>query len=99
VKKPKNISYSECVSTALVIQRAMCMRCIFLSVALPYFSTLPHNRYDFREGGRELLNKKCDLIFSTNSVCDFFFHSRETERVIINVVRSSCKVPVVRVRL
>jgi hypothetical protein len=37
-EKAINISYSECVSAALVIQRALCMRCIIiLYVALPYF--------------------------------------------------------------
>jgi len=44
--------YSECVSAALIIQDAKRMRRIILScvtfVAVPYFSTLSHKRYDFR---------------------------------------------------
>jgi len=41
------------VSVALVIQHQKRMRPIILSpvacLALPYFSTLPHKRYDFRK--------------------------------------------------
>jgi hypothetical protein len=44
--KAITISYSECVSVALVIQRAKRMRRIILSsvacLVLPYFSTLSH---------------------------------------------------------
>jgi len=51
--KAKSITYSECVSIALVIQRAERMlRIILPSViypALPNFSTLSPNRHDFRE--------------------------------------------------
>jgi hypothetical protein len=46
------VTYSECVSIALVIQHAKCMRCIISYVAclaLPYFSTLSHKRNDFRK--------------------------------------------------
>jgi hypothetical protein len=46
--KAINITYSECVSVAWVIQPAMHIRCaIFISIAclaLPYFSTLSHKR-------------------------------------------------------
>ena len=42
------IAYSECVSVALVIHHAKCMRRIILSsvasLALPYCSTLSHKR-------------------------------------------------------
>ena len=44
--KAISVSYSECVSVALVIQHAKLMRCMILSsaacLALPYFSTLSH---------------------------------------------------------
>ena len=47
--KALSIAYS----LALVIRHAMCMRRIILShmacLALPYFPTLPHKRYDFLE--------------------------------------------------
>jgi hypothetical protein len=54
------ISITHYVSVALVIQHAKRMRRIILSsvasLALPYFSTLSHKRYDFR---KKLLSIKC----------------------------------------
>ena len=51
--KAISITYSECVSVALVIQHAMRMRRIRLSsmacLAVPNFCTLSHKRYDFRK--------------------------------------------------
>ena len=45
--------YSECVSVALVIQHTKRMRRILLRwvacLVVPYFSTVPHKRQDFRE--------------------------------------------------
>ena len=47
------ITYSECVSVALVIQHAMRMRRIILSsvtgLAVQNFSAISHKRYDLRE--------------------------------------------------
>jgi len=49
----KSIKKSVCVSVTLVNQHAVCMHRIILlsvaSLALPYFSTLPHKRHDFQK--------------------------------------------------
>jgi len=48
-----SITYSQCVSVALIIQQAKRMRPTVLSsaayLAVQYFSTLSHIRHDFRE--------------------------------------------------
>jgi hypothetical protein len=66
--KARKITYSECLSVALVIQHAKQIFLILLSsvvsVALPYFFTLSHERYDFRKKVIEQ-NKMCVLSFST----------------------------------
>jgi hypothetical protein len=69
--KAISVTYSKCVSVALVIQHATRMRRIILSsvacLALQHFSTLSHTRHDFRE--KVIEYKICFLIFSTT----FFF--------------------------
>jgi len=71
-RKEKSITYSVCVSVALVIQHAVRIRSIILpSVAcltVPYFTTLSYKRYDFSRGGEgEVIEyKRSVLIFSTN---------------------------------
>jgi hypothetical protein len=51
--KAISITYSECVSVALVIQHAKRMSRIILSyvtcLSLPHFSTLSHKRHEFRK--------------------------------------------------
>jgi hypothetical protein len=67
--KAISITYSECVSVALVIQHGKRMRCIILesvaSLSLPYFSTLPHKRHDFR-GEKNIEHKICVFDFLYN---------------------------------
>ena len=81
--KAISITISECVSVALVIQYEKRMRCIILSsvacLALPYFSTLSHNRHDFR---RKVTEHK---IFPY-SVCLTHLILRRIQRnIVINV--------------
>jgi hypothetical protein len=93
-EKAISITYSECVSVALVIQHAKRVCCIILSsvacLAVPYFSTLSHKRHDFWKKVTE--HKMCVLIFSTSS-SEILLILRRIQRDIINVQRYSCKVP------
>ena len=58
-----SVTYSECVSIALIVQPAKRMRPIILSseecLVPPYFSTFPRNRMDFWE--KKILNTKFSL--------------------------------------
>jgi len=87
--KAVSITYSECESVALVTQHASI--CAILSsvvcLAPQYSSTLSHTEY-----------KMCVLIFSA-SLCETFLILRRTEHnIIINALRSSCKLPNILVR-
>jgi hypothetical protein len=95
-----SITYSEFVSVALVILHLKRMRGNILSSvacpALPRFSTLSHKRRDFRE---KLLNIKCVFSFSPQNLSEVFLILRRIQRgIIIYVLRSSSKVPVILVR-
>jgi hypothetical protein len=94
------VAYSECLFVALVTQHARRMCHIISSYvgysAPPYFSTLSHKRHDFRKNFTE--NRHCVLIFSS-SLSEIFFVLRMIERnIIININRTSCKVPIILVR-
>jgi len=72
-----SITYSKCVSVALVSQHATRLRRIISSVAcpaLPHFSTLSHERHAFRKEVTE--HKMCVLIFSKTFVRNIS-HSRK----------------------
>jgi hypothetical protein len=61
-------------------------------LVLPYFSKLSHKRHDFR-GEKDIEDELFVLIFSI-TLCETFLILRRIRRgVIINVYRSSCKVP------
>jgi hypothetical protein len=64
------ITYSECVSVAIVIQHAKRMPLIILSSmtcpAVPYFCTLSHKRHDCWKEVTEY--ETCAVIFSTTFV-------------------------------
>jgi hypothetical protein len=96
--KAISITYSECVPVALVIQHAKRMRHMS-SVACPapsYFSTLSHKRHDFR--GKKVIEHNMCSDFLCNFCLKTFLILRGIQRDIINVHRSSCKVPIIVVR-
>jgi hypothetical protein len=81
------ITYSECVSAALVIWHAKRMRRIIVSsvacLTLPYFSESSHKRHDFR---KKLLNIKCVFRFSLQFLSEtFLILKRIQPHTIINV--------------
>jgi hypothetical protein len=95
------MSYSECMSVALVTQHAKRMRRIILSsvacLAQPYFSTLSHKRHDFRKNVIE--RKMCVLVFCTTFFYETFRILGRIQRdVTINVRRPSRKLFVILVR-
>ena len=97
--KTVTIACTEVVSTALVIQNSMRMRCIILSsvsyMVLPYLSALSHIRHGFRGGEGFSEHKLCVLIFSTILSQMSFIPTRIGRDLITNVHSSSCKFPVI----
>jgi len=75
------------VSVALDMLDAMYMRRIVLSMALLYFSTSSHKRYDIRKISLLNINRVFDFFY--NMLSETFLILRRTERdMIINVHRS-----------
>jgi len=91
------MTYSECVSVALVIPHAKLMRRILLSSvacpAVPYFSTLSHKNHNFRKKITE--HKMCVLLPLQLSSEIFIIQRIIKHDIIMNVHRSSCKVPAI----
>jgi hypothetical protein len=88
------ITCSECVFVALDIHHTQLIRRIILSYMaltdIPIFLTLSHKRHDLK---RKVVERKFLQILSEN-----FFILRKTELdIIINVLKSLCKVPVILV--
>ena len=97
VEKVLSVTYCECLSVALVIQRQKRMLRIILSsvapLASPHFSTLFHKQCNF---GKEFLNINRVFRFSIQIWSETFLILRRIQRdFIINVKTSSCKVPVI----
>ena len=99
--KPISVKYSECVSAALVTQHAKPMCPIILSLvclAMQNFSTLSQKRHDFRN--KVIEHKMCVLIFHTRFVWNISHFKKNSARYFHKrIQRSSCKLPVILVRL
>ena len=84
-----NVTYSECVFVALIIQHAKRMRRIILSsvarLDLPYFSTLSHKRYDYR---KESLNIKFAFWFSVQLLSEICLILRRNVRYTILYIQA-----------
>ena len=83
--KAISITYSECVSVALIDQHWKRMRPVIFSsmasLAVPCFSTLSHKRHDFR--GKKILKIKCVFWFTLQHLFETFLILRRTERYVI----------------
>ena len=102
IYEARNIKYCEGISVFLPSLSGIQItplqgRIISSSVAcltVPYFSTLSHKRLDFR---RKLLCIKCVCLFSLQISSPTYLTLRRYEwDIAINVHRSSCKIPVIR---
>jgi len=81
------VTYSECVSLALVIQNANCVRRIILSsVTSPALPIFPHHRTDDMIFRKLLRNKNYVFWFSVQIVSKIFLILRKIEQDIIITV-------------
>ena len=66
--KAIRITYSQCVSVALIIQHVKLMRLLILKpvvcLPLPYFSTLSHKRHDCRERRHGIQNASFHCLYN-----------------------------------
>jgi hypothetical protein len=98
--KATRITYSECVSIALVIQHAKCIRCIVIWPVW-FCNNFPHylTTVRFSKQKRNVIEQKSEFRFSLQFLSETLLIVRRNERdMIINFHRYSRKVPVVRVR-
>jgi hypothetical protein len=94
-RKLISITYSECVSLALIIHHAMCMNSIILPpVACPAF---PHYLINCTIFGGDI-EHECVFWFSLQILFKTFLILRRNQRHITNVHKSSCKVRVILVK-
>ena len=87
---------------ALVIQHAKLMRCIILSFVtyldVPFFLHISNGRI-FEKKKKVAEHKMCLWRFSIQILYETFLILRRIQRdIIINVQRSSCRVPVILIR-
>jgi hypothetical protein len=94
-EKAISITCSECMSVALVIQHAKRMRRIMWPVWI--CNIFSHYLINGAILGKTLLNIKCVFLLSLQLLSQTFLILRKIQRDIINVCRSSCKVPVILV--
>jgi hypothetical protein len=99
--KAMSITHSQCASVALVIQHARHMCRIVPSsvacLALPYFFTLPGKWH--RVWKKVIEHKMFVLISSATFIWNFLNLHRIQQDIIINIFLSSCKGPIILVRL
>ena len=90
--KPINIAYSECVSVALVIQRAICISRIVICGPSGSTFFFQHHIIIGKNKRRNWI-RMCNLIFSTDFVCNISHSKNNSASFITDVHRSVCKVP------
>jgi hypothetical protein len=97
--KATSITCSECVSVALLMHHAMRMHHIVICVLPgPATQRFPHGLTNSTIFGKKFVKIKCVYWFYLQVLSEIFLIPSTIQRdIIINVPRSSCKVPVIRV--